>query len=329
MRLRSLFSLVIPVNLNAQPNETLMSHEIPDRPLSKVGTDLFSIGDNHYLITVCYLSNFFEIDRLYDTYSKAVVNKLKAHVARYGIPDCIVSDNGPQITSDTFLKFTKMWGITHTPSSPHNSKANGKVESTVKTAKHMLKKTFKTKEDQYLALLNIRNTPSQGVESSPTQRFLGRRTRTLMPVTNEQLKQQPIHTKHIMQQIKSNQERQAKYYNRHARDLPELRTGDTVRMQPFRLGDPTWRKAEVTCRLDQRSYEVMSEGRTYRRVRQHLRKAIDRPNSDSIQETSPSGQTPVQRTPVQSTPTSNDKQQLRRSERKAKPLEKLKDYVTK
>ena len=76
----------------------------------------------------------------YDTNSKSIINKLKGHFARYGIPDCLVSDNGPQFTSEAFRKFTKTWGIKHTPSSSHNSKANGKVESALKTAKHMLKK---------------------------------------------------------------------------------------------------------------------------------------------------------------------------------------------
>ena len=130
----------------AQPNEPLMSHEIPGRPWAKIGTDLFSIGGKNYIITVCYFSNFFEIDRLYDTNSKSIINKLKGHFARYGIPDCLVSDNGPQFTSEAFRKFTKTWGIKHTPSSPHNSKGDGKVESAVKTAKYMLKRLTKLKK---------------------------------------------------------------------------------------------------------------------------------------------------------------------------------------
>ena len=76
-----------------------MSHDIPDRPWSKIGSDRFSYKGNDYLITVCYNSNFWEIDRLYDTTSKTIINKTKAHFARYGIADYIVSDNGPQYTS--------------------------------------------------------------------------------------------------------------------------------------------------------------------------------------------------------------------------------------
>ena len=59
----------------------------------------------------------------------------------------------------------------------HRTKANGKVESAVKRAKRMLRKTSKSGDGQYLALLNIRNTPTQGVASSPAQHLLGRRIR--------------------------------------------------------------------------------------------------------------------------------------------------------
>jgi hypothetical protein len=45
-----------------QQNETLISHEIPSRPWSKVGIDLMKCRDKDYLVTVDYYSNFWEID---------------------------------------------------------------------------------------------------------------------------------------------------------------------------------------------------------------------------------------------------------------------------
>ena len=38
--------------------ETMMSHAIPARPRQKVGTDLFSLKDKNYLVTVDYFSNY-------------------------------------------------------------------------------------------------------------------------------------------------------------------------------------------------------------------------------------------------------------------------------
>ena len=250
--------------------ETLMSHDIPERAWEKIAADLFTFKNKEYLITVCYKSNFWELDRLYDTKSSTIIKKLKANLARYGIPKQLVSDNGPQFDSNEFKTFTKSWGIEHTTTSPHHSKANGKVESAVKTAKRMLRKKTKTGEDQYLALLNIRNVPTQGVDSSPAQRLMGRRTRTLLPTTQSLLEPRNPANPHESEQLRLNQMRQAKYYNRSARDLPVLKAGDTVRMKPFVLGQKSWDKAEVTRRLDERSYEIQSSGTTYRRNRQHL-----------------------------------------------------------
>ena len=255
--------------------ETLMSHDIPERAWEKIAADLFTYKNRDYLITVCYRSNFWELDRLYDTKSSTVIKKLKAHLARYGIPKQLVSDNGPQFDSNEFKKFTKSWGIEHTTTSPHHSKANGKVESAVKVAKRMLRKTTKSGEDQYLALLNIRNVPTQGVDSSPAQRLLGRRTRTLLPTTQSLLEPKNPVSSHESEQLRLNQMRQAKYYNRSAHDLPVLKAGDTVRMKPFVLGQKSWDKAEVTKRLDERSYEIQSAGTTYRRNRQHLVKTAE------------------------------------------------------
>ncbi|PIK62480.1 hypothetical protein BSL78_00577 [Apostichopus japonicus] len=78
-----------------QAKETLLPHDVPNRPWAKVGTDLFYFDQKNYLITVDYMSNFWEIDFLRDTTSTTVIRKLKGNFARHGIPDIVVSDNGP------------------------------------------------------------------------------------------------------------------------------------------------------------------------------------------------------------------------------------------
>uniref|UniRef100_A0A672HNR1 Gypsy retrotransposon integrase-like protein 1 n=1 Tax=Salarias fasciatus TaxID=181472 RepID=A0A672HNR1_SALFA len=120
-----------------QQKETLISHEVPSRPWAKVGTDLFVFDNKDYLITVDYFSNFWEIDYLADTKSTTVIKKLKSHFARQGIPDTVISDNGPQYASQEFQKFSKLWGFQHVTSSPGYPQSNGKAESAVKTAKRL------------------------------------------------------------------------------------------------------------------------------------------------------------------------------------------------
>ena len=60
---------------------------------------MFSYKAKDYLILMDYYSNFGEIDLLPNTESNTVVRKLKAQYARYGIPDILMSDNGPQYTA--------------------------------------------------------------------------------------------------------------------------------------------------------------------------------------------------------------------------------------
>ena len=138
-------------------------------------------------MTSNYFSNFWEIDRLYSTDASTVIRKLKSHFARYGTPETVVTDNGPQFSSGEFTKFADEWDFTYTPSSPGHSQSNGQAESAVKSAKRMLKKTNASKGDLYLALLDIRNVPSQESGLSLAQKMMSRRTRTLLPTTSNLL----------------------------------------------------------------------------------------------------------------------------------------------
>ena len=258
-----------------------------------------------------------------------MIAKVKAHFARYGVPDTVVSDNGPPFKSDAFAHFAQKWGFEHTPSSPYHSRSNGKAEYAVKAAKRMLKKAKRSGEDQYLALLNIRNTPTQGVDSSPAQRFLGRRTKTTLPTSAELLEFRNAVTRPEAEQLLKLQKRQAKYYNQNTKDLPPLETGDTVRMKPFRLGSDTWEKATVTERLDDRSYQVMTnDGAQYRRNHVHLRKSLEPsgPSSGSPPEATPVAKRPSEVAP-QEVPQIVSPQPVRKSQRDVKTPVYFKDYV--
>ena len=122
-----------------------------------------------------YYSNFWVIDKLpTDAKATTVIAKLKDHFARYSIPDQVVTDNGPQFKSQEFANFAAAYEFEHTPTSPYNSKGNGKVESAVKTAKRLLHKATDAGTDPYLSILDHRNTPIQGMESSPAQWLINR-----------------------------------------------------------------------------------------------------------------------------------------------------------
>ena len=271
----------------AQPKETLKSTPVPKRPWERIATDLFSYKGKDFLITVDYYSNFWEIDQLASTSAPTVITKLKNHFARYGCPDTVVSDNGPQFTSQEFAHFSKTWQFKHRTISPGNSKANGKVEAAVKTAKQLLRKS----SDIHLALLDHRNTPSQGTSTSPAQRLMSRRTKTLLPTTEALLKPQVPDVDEQRQLLRQQQLKQAQYYNKTARDLPKLEIGDVVRMKPIKKHERKWHKATVTSKKDDRSYEVETpEGGIYRRNRFHLRKTRESPPPKPVEPATPDDQ---------------------------------------
>lgn len=67
--------------------------------------DLFELDGKHFMVTADYYSSFFEFDRLNTKTGKEVIGKLTIHLARHGIPDELVSDNGPPFSSTEVSAF--------------------------------------------------------------------------------------------------------------------------------------------------------------------------------------------------------------------------------
>ena len=253
---------------NKQPPETLRRHEVPEHPWQKIATDNFTFCDRNYLVTVDCFSNFIEVNYLPDTLSRTVVTKLKLQFARYGIPDILISDGGPQYTSNEFKSFSKQWSFDHNVTSPGNSKANGAAEAAVKIVKTMMRKCKLQHEDPYLGMLSIRNTVNEGWHSSPAQRMFGRATKTLLPTTARHLIQSSISTNEDRHQANKRREQEAQRFDQHARDLKPLRVGTSVRTQPSALFSHAWRPGTITKQITPRSYEVQTDdGNVLRRNR--------------------------------------------------------------
>ena len=195
-------------------------------------------------MTVDYYSNFWEVDYLNNTKSKTFIRKPKDLFARYGIPDTLVSDNGPQFASSVFQQFAHDWEFCHVASSPKYPQSNGKAVQAVKMEKRLLKRPWKSQSDPYLSLLNFRNIPTQGMDTSPLQRLMSRRTKTLL-TTEESLLAPKVHpSKSQQKQLTSLKRRQVFYYNQGARDLRPL---EKVHIAP--LNHSVYRNHVVTPHL--------------------------------------------------------------------------------
>ena len=83
-----------------------------------------------------------------------MITHLKSIFARHGIPQYVMSDNGPQFSADVFSTFSNDYGFTHITSSPRFPQSNGETEHAVKTVKALLKKCDDRNEGHYFALMD-------------------------------------------------------------------------------------------------------------------------------------------------------------------------------
>ena len=186
--------------------------------------------DSYYIDSY---SGWFEVDGLTSTTAQAVITKLKNHFARFGTPDELQSDNGPQFCATEFRTFSKQYGFTHVTSSPTYMypQSKGLVENAVKQVKHLFKRCKSDGSDPYLGLLNIRNVPRDNTLGSQAQRMMSRRTKSLLPISSQLL--QPSVISGVPDCLKELRNQQKKYYmyDKTAKSLYPLKEGDTVRMQ--------------------------------------------------------------------------------------------------
>ena len=79
----------------ANPREPVIFHEIPQRPWSKLGMDIFTFSGKDYLLIVDYYSKYPEVSHLATKTTACVISHLKTCFARHGTPDTVIADNMP------------------------------------------------------------------------------------------------------------------------------------------------------------------------------------------------------------------------------------------
>lgn len=250
---------------NQNRKETLICHDVPDRAWSKIGVDVFHFNEYKYLIVVDYYSKFLEVVQLKSLTSSHIIMQLKSIFSRQGIPDVVMSDNGPEFSSYEFKDFSREWCFEHITSSPHYAQSNGQVERSVQIVKNMLKKTGVEKVDFRLALLEYLNTPVSNSIASPSELLNNRKLRGIVPCVPKLFK--PKIQKHVKRELLIRQEKQKKYYDKNVRDLTTLHPGQKVKVRI----DGRWVNGTISSLKGIRSYKVrMDHGGMLIRNRRHL-----------------------------------------------------------
>ncbi|UYV83322.1 K02A2.6-like, partial [Cordylochernes scorpioides] len=241
-------------------HEPLIPNDFPERPWQKVGMDLFHYEGSEYLVVVDYFSRFIEVVRLTKLSSETVVDHCKAIFARHGIPDIVISDNGPQFrpsTTSAFTKFASEVGFRHITSSPKHPQSNGQAEAAVKIAKNLMKKN----KDPVLALMEYRATPlANGL--SPAELLFGRKIRTMVPCTSSSLTPKTVDQSKLKGEEEQRKMAQKTAFDRRhaATKKAELIAGEKVWVKDLRAWGSVLEKASAP-----RSYIVETPVGTYRR----------------------------------------------------------------
>ena len=287
--------------LASQPNQPLIAGTTATGPMTDVGSDLFQIGHNYYLVMVDRYSGCPFVEKLSKLSTSAIIKVLSSWFNTFGWPERIRSDNGPQYRSE-FDEFCKENFIIHENSSPYYPQSNGLSEAAVKQMKFLLKKVNENANEFSSRLLDFRNTPNASGKS-PAQMFFGRRLRGRLPHlpgANDLDIGNAIdganQRKLLMETVE----------NRSGTPLKPLTSGQRVLVQnPI---SKSWDEKGIIIevRPDGRSYEVnMDSGKSFVRNRAFLRPISDSPlHPDSKLSNSP--------------PSPNEPATLRRSSRLAK-----------
>ena len=199
-------------SVNGNPPRALLHPWVwPSKPWQRFHLDFAGpFFGKMFFISVDAHSKWPEVIEMKKTTAEKTITILRKLFSSYGLPEQIVTDNGPQFTSDEFATFLKENGIKHIRSSPYHPSSNGAAERFVRTFKEAMKagrndaRSFKHRLASFL--LTYRTSIHATTNEAPCSLFMGRKLRTrldlLRPdlnqtVTNNQAGQKRQHDQNI------------------------------------------------------------------------------------------------------------------------------------
>ena len=252
-----------------QAREPLLQTEVPPRAWHTIGTDIFYLDDDEFLLVADYYTKYPFVRKIPKgrSTSKCVAELTKQIFSEQGIPRIVRSDNGPHFQGDYRL-FAKEYGFDHVTSCPNYPRSNGFIESQVKVVKRALKKAKVSNADPNMALLCLRATPIDNKLPSPAELLFGRQVQDNLPrkIQNDQASDD------VVNRLQERQAQQKYYYDQHTATLPSLVHGERVTIQNPRT--LKWDPAVVLNKVEgvPRSYTVSTpSGKQLRRNRSQIR----------------------------------------------------------
>ena len=198
--------------------------------------------------------------------SAVTVDTLRLICSRFGLPDTIVSDNGPAFVGEEFQRFTKANGIRHVKTAPYRPASNGLAERYVKEVKYALRRANGGNMTVKLAkwLISYRSTPNATTGVTPASMMFGREVKTRLQLLKPDLENV----------VQSQKDRQKASYDKRTKNR-QFQVSDRVFARGYMAG-PTWLPGVIVDLLGTTMAEVrLDDGRLWRRHFDQLRPGDD------------------------------------------------------
>ena len=104
----------------------------------------------YYHIVVNSLTKWLEVRKCKRSTTNCTIGFLHELFGRFGVVDCVVTDNGAQFTSNEFKKFYDMYQVKHIMTPQYHPRSKGQTERFVDTLKKALRKAQSTPTDRVL-----------------------------------------------------------------------------------------------------------------------------------------------------------------------------------
>ena len=248
----------------------------PDKPWLRIHVDFAGPfqGRMFFLIVDAH-SKWPEVREVGATTTAKTIEVLRQLFCAYGLPEQLVSDNGPQFTSDEFAIFVKQNGIKHILTAPYHPASNGAVERLVQSFKQAMKATVGnglTLQQRLTAfLMSYRSTPHATTKETPSKLFLGREIRTRFDLLRPDRGPQ----------VRAQQASQKKNHDLHSR-CRTLDVGTSVMVRDLR-DHSLWKPGVVVERPAPLSYLVrMQSGQIFRQHIDHLKELQNNPTTVEV-----------------------------------------------
>ncbi|XP_049514382.1 uncharacterized protein K02A2.6-like [Dermacentor silvarum] len=240
----------------------------PERAWSRLDVDFGGPFQGvYFLVLVDAFSKWVEVVRVASPSAESTIACLRNIFACHGLPDIIVSDNGPAFTSATYKSFLARNAVRPILIPPCHPASNGAAERVVQTVKDKLKKTQPGNFECRVAriLLAYRSTPHALTGRSPAELLMGRLLKTALDLLKPDLRSK-VQFRQLQQKVRSDSA---------ARREPVPLVGDTVWARNFRPG-PRWVPAVVGGATSSSSTEVqLADGTVWNRHADHLRRRLE------------------------------------------------------